>query len=337
MSGLLRADWVRLRRRQTVQAVVLFVPLLAAAFFLLSFRSTDIQFFFDEPAERQMLIDSFAESGLTPEEIKAQVDDIIEQERQGYEQQRAQMELTRATYAFPASIPTLLASATTVYLFGTILLTATTLGDEFGWGTIRTSLLASSNRRRWLAARLALLIAVAAVGLALLVVLSLVLPLAIVAVVGHLPQPPPLDSAALAVLVGGHLVAAIMLIGFAAAATLAMRSGTLTLVIGLVYVLAETVVAGLLAQLAIFRPENQYGQGNAAGPLAWLLDLLPVHATQVLLATATQATGGVFDYSGQGSTVELADAFGPLASVAAWAVIFMALAFVRFNRMDIAE
>src|SRR5258706_737620 len=249
MIGLLRAERIRLGHRRSLQAIVIAVPLLARAFFVPNFRSTDIQFTFDEATERQGFTNSLTEQGMPPDQVQAQVDQLIADERANFEQMRAQMEATRATYAFPSSVLTLFGFATAIYFFGMILLTATTIGDEFGWGTIRTSLLASSDRRRWLVVRLATLVTLAVVALALFLVLSLVLPLVIGAVVGGLPPSPPMDGAALAALVAGYLVAAITLIGFAAAATLVMRSGSLTLVAALVYVLAETAVVGLVGRL----------------------------------------------------------------------------------------
>jgi len=337
VTGLLAADWLRLRRRRALQAIVLAIPLLAGAFFLLSFRSTDLQLYFDEPTERQALMDQFLQDGFSQADAQAQVDDQIAQEKASYEQEQASEDRTRATYAFPASITTLLGGATAIYLFALLLLTATTIGDEFSWGTIRTSLLASSNRRRWLGVRLGLVGLTAVIALAVLVVLALVLPLAIVAVVGHLPQPPPVDAAALGVLLGGLAVTAFVLIGFAAAATVVMRSGGLTLVITLVWVLAESAVLALIARLEPFRPENAFGDGKPAGPLAWALDLFPVHAFQDFLSTATQATGGVVNYGGDITTVPLSGTYLPLASLAAWAVLFIAIAVLRFDRMDIAE
>jgi ABC-type transport system involved in multi-copper enzyme maturation permease subunit len=267
----------------------------------------------------------------------SQVDDMLAQEKAGYEEELARQETIRATYAFPASITTLLGSAIVVYLFALLLLTATTIGDEFSWGTIRTTLLASSNRPRWLAVRLGLIALTAVLALAVLVLLALVLPLAIVAVVGHLPQSPPVDLAALAVLLGGLAVTAFVLIGFAAASTVLMRSGGLTLVITLVWVLAESAVLALVIRLEPFRPENAFGDGKPAGPLAWALDLFPVHAFQDFLSTATQATGGAVNYGGEITTLPLAGTYLPLASLAAWAVIFVAIAVLRFDRMDIAE
>ena len=338
MSGLLRADWIRLGNRQSLRAIIVALPLLAAAFFLLSFRSTDIQSSFDEATERQALTANFSGQGIPPDQIQAQVDQIIAGERANFEQIQAQMEANRATYAFPSSVLTLLGSAAALYFFGMILLTATTIGDEFGWGTIRTSLLASSNRPRLLAVRLGVLVTVAVVALALFLLLSLVLPVLIGAVAGGLPASPPVGGAALAVLVGGHLVAAITLIGFAAAATLVMRSGSLTLVVALVYVLAETAVAGLLGRLGPFRPANSFGDGRPAGPFEWVLNVFPVHAIQTFLVVAGQVAGNTTDTSGGGlAAPHLADTALPFASMLAWAAIFTAVAVVRFNRMDIAE
>jgi ABC-type transport system involved in multi-copper enzyme maturation permease subunit len=175
------------------------------------------------------------------------------------------------------------------------------------------------------------------IALAVIVVLAVLLPLAIVAVVGQLPQPPPVDAAAVAVLVGGLFISGVMLIGFGAAVTLVIRSGGFTLVVAFVYVLAESAVVGLVARLEPFRPANSFGAGNPAGPLAWVLDLFPVHAVQDFIGTATQATGGVVDYGGQVATAPLANAYVPLAFVAGWAALFIGIAVRRFDRMDIAE
>jgi ABC-type transport system involved in multi-copper enzyme maturation permease subunit len=336
MNGLFRADWIRLGHRRTLQIIVIAIPLMAATFFLLGFRSTDVQFYFDEATERAQLTDSFSQQGMSDADVKAQVDEIIDQERASYDQMRLQVEATRATYAFPASVLTLFTSSTVVYLFGMLLLTSATLGDEFGWGTIRTSLLASSDRGRWLAARFMLLGGVAVVALAALLLLSFVLPFAISAVVGQLPQPPPVNIGALAVVVGGILVTALALVGFGAAATLVMRSGSLSLVAALVYVLVETAVVGLLGRLEPFRPADFFGDGKPAGPLVWVLNLFPVHAFEALLSAGTQVavqppydTGGVLP--------AISDTYLPLATLAAWAVIFVTIAMVRFRRMDIAE
>ena len=333
MTGLLRAERIRLGRRKALQAIVLAIPLLAATFFLLGFRSTDLQPFFDEAAERQQLTAQFSQPGVSPEEVKLQVDQIIESERQSYEQMRSEMERMRATYVFPASIVTLLGSATLAFFFGTVLLTATTIGDEFGWGTIRTTLLASSNRRRWLAVRLGVLVALVGLWFGALLLLSLGLPLVIAAVVGPLPASAPVDPGAILVVAGGHLLGALMLVGFAAAASLVMRSGSIALVVALVYALVETVVLGLLAQLGPFRPVDSFGQGNPAGPFAWVLNLFPMHAIQMALGIGSQLATN----QGGGSSFVLSDAYVPLAVVAGWAAIFLAVAAARFTRMDIAE
>ncbi len=339
MRALLRADWLRLGKRRTLQVILLAIPLLAATFFLLGFRSNDYQPYFDEAAERASLTDQFSQGGMPADQIKEQVDQAIQSERQDYERQVAQMNAVRATYAFPASIPTLLGTAAGIYLLAMILLAASTIGDEFSWGTIRTSLLASSDRRRWLLARLLLLGGAAVIGMALLLLLSAILPLLLVTVVGPLPQAPPTDGPALALLVGGILLGAITLIGFAAASALLMRSGGMTLLVAILYALIESTVLGLIAQLPAFRPENAFGDGKPAGALAWLLGLFPVRAFLQFLTAAQQATGGVYDYGSQAyaSAGPLGPALWPLASVAAWGVAFIAIAVVRFDRMDIAE
>jgi ABC-type transport system involved in multi-copper enzyme maturation permease subunit len=328
MSGLLAADLIRFRKRRAIQVIVLAVPLLTAVLFLLGALSAGPGLPpFDPAAYRQELIDQGVGLGLPQDQADQILDGMVAGEVENQAFQHAQDTIKRSAYAFPQSLLTVLGNAYLV-LFATILLTATTLGDEFGWATIRIALLASSDRRRFLAVRLALISVVAAATLAALLVLGALLPLLAGALGASLPVPADLDTGALAVLVAGLLVVAIAVTGFAALATTLVRSGGMTLVAALVYVIVEAAVLTVLLQIPALK---------AGGTFDWVPNAFPVRGFVTFVDSAMNAAGRLPSFPGEVADRSLAGAWVPLAALAIWAVVFLALAFRRFGRMDIVE
>jgi ABC-type transport system involved in multi-copper enzyme maturation permease subunit len=328
LRGLLRADWLRFRKRRGLQLIVIAVPLLASFFFLTSYRSNaDSVPPFDPQAFRQELIDEGAVQGATPEEATQMLDQLVDSQRQQTIQMQAQQDLFLSRFAFPESIVTVLGSASFVF-FALVLLTATTIGDEFSWGTIRTSLLASSDRRRLLLVRLAVLVGIAVVLFTIIVLLGILLPALLVAGGATFKPGPTVDPGALVVLVAGNLVVAATVICFAALGTLIVRSGSLTLVVVLAYVAIEAAALALLLRFKEFQQ---------AGAFEWTLNLLPGHGSVALFTAASRAAGGMPDYLDEVVVRDLGAAALPLAALTVWAVLFAALAFGRFTRMDIVD
>jgi ABC-type transport system involved in multi-copper enzyme maturation permease subunit len=327
LKGLVRADWLRFRKRRGLQLIVIAVPLLASFFFLTSYRSNAYAVpSFDEQQFRQEMIDQ-GNVGGSPDEVSQMLDQMVISERANIEQMQAQQDLYLSRYAFPQSIVTVLGSASFVF-FALVLLTATTIGDEFSWGTIRTSLLASSDRRRLLLVRLAMLVGIALALFTIVVLLGILLPALLVATGATFKPGPTVDPVALVALVAGNLVVAATVICFAALGTLIVRSGSLTLVVVLAYVAIEAAVLALLLRFKEFQE---------AGALEWTLNLLPGHGSIALFNAASRAAGGMPDYPGEAVVRDLGAAAVPLAALAVWAVLFAALAFGRFTRMDIVE
>jgi ABC-type transport system involved in multi-copper enzyme maturation permease subunit len=310
--------------------MVVAVPVVIAFFYLTGFRGTDAGIIpFDEATTRQQMIDSGAVVGLPPAEAEAQLQQMVDNERVGYQQMIDQMRRTQSTYAFPQSFILVLGFATFAFL-ALILITATTLGDEFGWGTLRTSLLASSDRLRFLTARVLSLVGVAAVLFAALLVLGVLLP-GVLAVTGsNVPAAPPVDPGWLAVLVLADLVISITLIGFATMATVLVRSGSIALIAVLVYVAIEGALLSLLTRFDAFQD---------AGSLQWVLNLFPFRGTLTILDKLAVAAGRGESGFNPGSTSQPdpGAALLPLAAVAAWGTLFLSIAFLRFRRMDIVE
>lgn len=327
MSGLLRAELLRFGKRRSIQVIVIAVPLLVSFFYVAGLSSFGPDIPPCDPAaiRDRMIGEGFGE-GMPPEDLEPLLDESVQQECQFVEQQRDQSREVRSTYAFPQSIVNVLGGGTFMF-FALILLTATTIGDDFGWATIRTTLLASSHRVRLLAVRFATIGAIAVGLVAALLVLGAVLPVIVSTLGTPLPPAAGLNLAGLSVLVTGTIEASLVVIAFSAMATLLVRSGSLTLVVMLVYVAVEAAVLTLLLQ---FEPFKQ------GGPLEWVLDAFPVRGLSTLTEVASRAASGIQRYQGE-VIRDLGDATVPMVALAIWGALFAAIAVRRFSRMDIVE
>ncbi len=335
MRGLFAAELLRLRKRRTLQVIVLAVPLLASGFLFLSYQGTTYEPPpFDAVQYRAQLVDQGYVIGLPPEEA----DQILDQEVMWAEQSevltRESIALTRAAFLFPYSLVNVLGFATFI-LLALVLLVATTIGDEFGWATIRTTLLANSNRSRVLLVRVLALGAAAVLMLALLLLVGILFPL--VLGVGSTRLPPTLpafDWGALGLLLGGYLLAAATVVGLATLATVIVRSGALTLIAVLVYVVVEAALLAFFLQLDAF--EYDY-ETNTPGEYAWMLDAFPVRGLTALATALGRAASGLQQYPQDVVVRDVTPAGLPMLSLTVVAAIFLALAFGRFRRMDIVE
>ena len=128
-------------------------------------------------------------------------------------------------------------------------------------------------------------------------------------------------------LVVGLLEASLVVIAFSAMATLLVRSGALTLVVLLVYVVVEAAILSLLLQFEAFKQD---------GPMVWLLDAFPVRGLATLTEVAGRAAANIPRYPGD-VVRDLGDATVPMVALVIWGTLFGAIAFRRFARMDIAE
>lgn len=334
MIGLLRAELLRLRRRRTLQVIVLAVPLLTGIIMVLSYNSVYDAPPFDAAAYRQELIDEGFTVGLTPEESEPLLNETVESQRQMQAQMQDQLALSRASFIYPYSLVTVLGSGAFA-LLALILLTATTLGDEFGWATIRTSLLASSSRRRFLTVRF---IALAAAGLlifGLLLVVGLVLPLLLNVPAPKLPAIlPAFDGGAFLILFAGELLAGFLVMAFAAFITLLVRNGALTLVAALVWVAVEAAVLTLLLRFPNIGTPSSMGDPP---PDAWILEAFPLRGLTTLMQAVGKAASGLSNYPDEVVARDPGVALVPIVSFAILTVILGAASFHRFTRMDIVE
>jgi ABC-type transport system involved in multi-copper enzyme maturation permease subunit len=325
--GVLRAEWIRLGKRRVTRVVVLGLPILLAFLFLTDYQGSRVNV---PPFDEQQFRDEQTVSGVLDQipsnERDAVLQQLVDQQRAGVARQREQVELSEARYAFPQSVLTALGGANFVFL-ATILLSALTTGDDLRGGTIRTTLLAISDRKRLLAGRLVALAAIAVLLMAALLLLGLILPLVILGA-APVPAVPPIDTPALVALLGADVLACFEAIGFGVFAALLWRSPSLPLVIALLYVAVESATVLYLGRVTAFAQ---------AGPLTGILDLLPGRAVLAVEERAAAAAGAIARVPGEVMVRDLHTAIAPIVAVGVWTAAFVLFAFRRFARMDILE
>jgi ABC-type transport system involved in multi-copper enzyme maturation permease subunit len=332
VSALLRADWLRLRRRKDLWIIGIAVLVIGDLSFLAGYQSESSDPSFPDAAQmRQDAVDYGFFEG-TPEEIEFQIDQMVTESTTMFEQQRVEREAQQAIqlpkYAWPQSPFTIVGSGLPA-MVALILIAALAVGDEFRYGTIRTSLLAAGDRRRFLAARFTSLVAVTVGLFAALLLLGAILGLGLRiagADLGSSASVVAIDGPSAVAWLGAELLTTLVLIAFGAALTVLLRSGALPLLL--------IIIAGLvdlfLTNLPIFAP----GELLSGVPQGFL-----GHAIRTLtsaLAFDTHAIGianvGQMPY--QAIAIPMV---GVAAIIAAWGVLFVVIADRRLRTMDVVE
>ena len=222
MIGLLRAEWLRLRKRRDIWLVAMALVGLSVVGYV-SGVSNALNIGGPFPAD------------FPPEAI----DQMREQARQ---------ELLR--YPFPTSIGTVIQNGQILVLALLAYLAAAITGAEFAYGTIRTSLVAHADRRGFLIVRVGAMTAAAFLLVALLVVLGIVLPLAAALLGTSLPRVADPNIGGLAGLVGVMFLATCFVIGLTTLWAVLIRNAAVALVLTIAYTLIEGAVVGLIVRLA---------------------------------------------------------------------------------------
>jgi hypothetical protein len=330
VSAMLRADLLRFRRRKDFWIIAIAVAVIGGLSFLASYRS-EVQDPppFNEAEYRQMTLDGGFFEGMTAEEaaanLEALVADAKAQDAQSRFEWDAQQAVLLQKYDIVQSPFTLLGSGLAP-LIALILVASLATGDEFRFGTIRTSLLAASSRRRFLGARLVGLFVLTAglyVGLVLLgIILAIGLRVAGAEVAATVA---PIDAAAGIGWLGAQILASFVLILLGTALTMLLRSGAMPLLL----IILGGLIELFLSALPVFRP----GEFLSGVPQAFLTTSIRALTVRLGLDTHAVALAGVETPQ---AAIEL-----PLivvtGIVAAWGLIFLFLADRRFRTMDVSE
>ena len=330
MRALLHADWLRLRRRRDFWIIGIAVCVLAGLAFLGAYRSEVSDPVYPDAAEiRQEMIDFGFFEG-TPDEIAAQIDLNVADQLAMYAAQRdegeAHQRISLQRFAFPQSLFTTLGSGIAP-LIALILVASLAVGDEFRFGTLRTSLLAAGDRRRFLAARLVSLLAITVGLFVAVLLLGAILGLGLGVIGADLGVGSTTVDALSAILwLGAQILVTMVLITLGTALTLLLRSGALPLLLIIIAGLIELFVA----HLPVFAP-NEFLSGV---PQAFLSTNIRLLTAALGLDTHALALSEVGDLPS--ATVEI-PLLGVAAIVAAWGLLFLVVADRRLRTMDVTE
>lgn len=330
MMALLRADWIRFRRRRDLWVIAAGVVLISGIGFLNGYKGDVTDPPLDDPVQlRQVIAEGFSSSGMTQPEIDAQLDQMVRDqlanEQAQLDQRNEEQKTTLQAYGFPQSMFTIVGPGV-LPLIALVLIASFVVGDEFRFGTLRTSLLASGDRRRFLAARATTLLGMTAGLLAVTVIVGAVLGIVLAAIGAELAVTTvPIDAVSAAAWFGGEVLVAVVVLCLGTALTVLLRSGAVTLLLILIWSLLET----FLANLPIFAPD----QPLAAVPMAFLTTNI-----RTLLAELGPASHAIGLSSIPAPTVAFAlPTVAVVAIVALWGVLFLALADRRLRTMDVVE
>lgn len=170
-------------------------------------------------------------------------------------------------YAFPESITTLIRSTQLLVVAVAAYAAAATIGAEFTYGTIRTSLLARSDRPVFVLIRLLALTGYAALLLIVVMTASTVLPLAAKALGVEVGDSSVGDAHVLGV-AGAEMLFAMLTISIATLLSILVRNAAIAILLAAAYGVGEGLVTGIVER--------------ALETHVALLDLLPVANMQLL-------------------------------------------------------
>jgi len=219
MIGLLRAEWLRLRKRRDLWLVALALVALSIVAYASGLSSAETNYAIP-PGEQ-----------IPPE--------ILEQIRQ-----------QRLQYAFPLSIGSVVQNGQILVLALIAYVAAAVSGAEYAYGTVRTSLVAHADRRGFMIVRLAGLTVVGVVLIGLLVLVGALLPAIAMLLGTRFPAVVDQEFGSLAGLVAVTLLTACFVIGLTSLWVVLIRNAAIALVLTIAYVLSEGAIVGLIVRAA---------------------------------------------------------------------------------------
>jgi len=351
VKALLRADWLRFRRRKDFWIIAIAVLVISGVQFVSAYHAdaTDPAWLDQTPAQIREQYLGFGFEGMTQAEIDAQLDQMVAdtiaqqaQERAGWEAQQA---VALQKYDLVQTPFTLLGSSL-VPMLALVLMGSLAVGDEFRFGTIRTSLLAAGQRRRFLFARLLSLFSMTLGLFASLVVLAFVLGIGLRVIGAEVnPSTIPIDPGAGVAWLGAQILATMVVISLGLALTVLLRSGAMPLLL--------IILAGLIELFVSVLPIFAGTECPAAAPtsvsdpssgaICWsVLSGVPqafltrsIQTISARLGTDTHALvfAGIQVPTGP---IELPP-YAIAGIIAAWGLLFLFIADRRFRTMDVVE
>lgn len=331
MSQLLRADWLRFRRRKDLWIIAIAVLVVGGLAFIAGYRSDVVDPTWPDAAQiRQETIDfnvGFFEG--TPAEIEAQVNQMVADQLVQYAQYAAEWEVSQAINLQKYDIvqaPFTVINAGILPMLALVLMASLAIGDEFRFGTIRTSLLAASSRRRFLAARFTTVLAMVVGLFVAQILLGLILGLGLRLTGSEVAaSTTAIDPVSAAAWIGALVLATMVLISLGTALTVLLRSGAMPLLLIILFGVIELFVSAL--------PIFQAPELLSGVPQGFIGTSIRTLTARLGLDTHAVALGAV-----EVPAMAIALPMIAVAAIlAAWGTLFVVLADRRFRTMDVTE
>jgi len=333
MANLARWEWFKLRRRWMLWILLAFAILFAQLavwgqyFSYQNLKSTGGELTVPASVQQQQAARPrtvacndllSGDPARMPQDLDAQVvAGLVAQCRQVTTTLPVRLERGYLAFTLPGSFQTGLGIVQGLMLILLAILTASAIGIDYGAGTLRTVLTQGTGRWTYLAAKLAVLLLLTAVGFAIVLVTVAISSQIAVALAGPAPAAAgavPLQWTDVARSAGKAWVSIVPYIALTTFVTVFARSTAAGMAVGLGYYVAEQLIIALLSSL-----------------FSWFQDV----ADFFLVRNITAWTGA----SGGGGGLQLGtlpDATHAIVVLAVYTVLLLSLAFWFFERRDVA-
>lgn len=337
LTNLVRWEWFKVGHRKMPWVLLVILILMSqlslwGSFF--SYRSSEQagpRVIYPMQGERRGFItvtctDLQSGTANLPVEIPPAAVEGLRQQCQGQaaSQHQVMLEQMQTRFIGPSSVVAALGTAQGVGLILIAILAASTVGMEYGWGTLRSVLVKGPGRWQFLAAKLALLASLVLIALVVVTALTAIGS----AVASSLLQPTALSAAGSASwgdvfeMVCRTWVSFLPYIALAVFVAVLTGSTAAALGISLSYQFVEPIASAILGSLfEWFEPVSNYLLGRNI--TAWMQAGQP----------AGQATTGMIE--GMGAAAEMPSEGHALLVMLAYMAVLSGLAFWLFLKRDI--
>ena len=239
---------------------------------------------------------------------------------------------SRLNFALPNSLVWAFAVGQVFGLLLLAILTASALGSEYGWGTLRPTLVKGTGRWQYLTAKLVLLALMAVGAMALVALVTVIGSLLALHLTPDRPAsfgaPPPWAATGkmawseTAIIMGRTMFSLIPYLALVVAVTVLTASAAAGMAVGLGYYFLETTTAAILI--------NLFSKFDTVADYLLLRNITAWMLGSASDGTTSEALGGPFnfgDYPGE---------LHALLVLLAYTAFFIGVAFWRFQRKDIS-
>ncbi len=237
------------------------------------------------------------------------------------------LQLLRSALVLPRAVENSFNTARTVGSILMVILTASVIGGEYAWGTIRSNLILGMGRGRYLLSKLLLLLLLALAMLVIVFVVGFIFNMITTLLVAHRIDWGFLDgkfAVRLLAMLGRTWAVIAVPMFLAAMLTIVGRSSALGLSVGIAYAIVEPIVANLFGLIQ--------GWGQQVELYTITYNSTTVMAHNALTGQPLRMIGSFSDIA---NAATLPSFWKALAILGGYTVFFAVVTFLTFRKRDI--